>query len=176
MENAGRYRLYIAQGKNPPQGSIIGDFKKRGGGDFLCEIYLSDGEVRRAGALDVTTMVTGGKAAVYVAADMLEALQNGGPEESFELWHELGHIDCGHYETGVMDDGSEPDADRLLKEEMEADAFAASEIGAQTALNALREMLRVRAQVDGRLGVNGSPQSVKAIRGLRARIANIENR
>jgi hypothetical protein len=36
-------------------------------------------------------------------------------------------------------------------------------------------MFRVRAQVDKRLGVNGTPVSVKAIRELRVRIENIKN-
>jgi hypothetical protein len=96
--------------------------------------------------------------------------------ERFELWHELGHIASGHYDTGVVDDGSAPDAERLLREEMEADAFSADSVGRDAALNALKEMLKVRAQVDKRLNLNGTEASVKAIRELRARIANIKNR
>ena len=170
MDNKGIYKLYLAKGKNTPQGSIVGDFKKRDDNGFICEIYLSDAEVGKAGCFDIVTTVYTGKSAIYVTSDMLEALQEGGVEERFELYHELGHIHCGHYESGVEDDGGQPDEQRLLNEEKEADAFAASEIGGQTALEALRSMLTIRAQVDKRLGVNGTPESVKAIREIRARI------
>jgi hypothetical protein len=49
-------------------------------------------------------------------------------------------------------------------------------VGRDAALNALKEMLKVRAQVDKRLNLNGTEASVKAIRELRARIDNIKNR
>ena len=169
METKGLYKLYLAQGKNPPQGSIVGDFKKRDDKTFLCEIYLSDSEVAKAGLFDAVTTLYTGRAAIYVAAGMLDALQQGGMEERFELWHELGHIHCGHYETGV-EAAAAPDTARLLREEQEADAFAAAELGVETASAALRSMLQVRAEVDKRLNVNGSPASVKAIRALRAHI------
>ena len=176
MENTTAYRLYLAAGKNPHEGSIVGDFKKRGDDGFLCEIYLNDDEVFKSGCVDVTTTVFNDRAAIYVTTGMLEALQQDGEVERFELWHELGHIASGHYDTGVVDDGSAPDAERLLREEMEADSFSADSVGRDAALNALKEMLKVRAQVDKRLNLNGTEASVKAIRELRARIDNIKNR
>jgi Zn-dependent peptidase ImmA (M78 family) len=169
------YKLYLAQGRNAPQGSIVGDFKKMDDQNFVCEIILSDDEVMKAGCVDAVTTVFPDKSVIYITADMIDALQEDGQVERFELYHELGHIHCGHYDTGLVDNGSEPDSERLSREEQEADSFAASYLGAEAAESALREMLRVRAQVDKRLGVNGTPVSVKAIRELRVRIENIKN-
>jgi Zn-dependent protease with chaperone function len=176
MENSGKYKLYLAGWKNPPQGSIVGDFKKIGDENFVCEIYINDDAVLKAGCIDAATTVYDGRAEISITSGMLDALQRNGVEESFELWHELGHIDCGHYETGVVDDGGAPDGERLLREEMEADSFAAGVLGGETAMTALQSMLKVRAQVDRQMKLNGTERSVAAIRGIRARIENIKNR
>lgn len=177
MEEKTNYKLYLAKGKNPPQGSIVGDFKKPGDESFVCEIILNDDEVEKAGCVDAVTTVFPDKAVIYVTADMLDALQDGsGVEENFELYHELGHLACGHYDTGIMDDGGDgADPERIRREEMEADSFAASVIGSDAAAEALKAMLKIRAQVDKRLNLNGTENSVRAIRELRARIDNVKN-
>ena len=67
MEEKANYKLYLAKGKNPPQGSIVGDFKKPGDESFVCEIILNDEEVEKAGCVDAVTGVGGEAVEVDVA-------------------------------------------------------------------------------------------------------------
>ena len=171
MDGKKPYKLYLAQGSNVPQGGIVGDFKKSGDEDFVCEIILNDLEVKKSGCLDCVTTMFPDKAVIYISEGMLAALQQQGQVEEFELWHELGHIHCGHFDDEAAG-GSEQGFD---SEEQQADGFAADMLGKDKVSEALGEMLRVRAQVDASLKINGSPASVKAIRKLRARINAIKN-
>lgn len=170
------YKLYLSKREDTPEGSIVGDFRKKDDPDFRCEIILDSDQVFRAGEVDSTTVRYPEKYVIYLSAGMLYALQKGGNISRHELYHELGHIHLGHYDSGLVFDGEHTteDAARIQKEEDDADRFAAEIIGYENSLAALREMLRIRAQTDKRANRNGTEQSVLAIREIRRRIKALE--
>jgi hypothetical protein len=170
------YKLYLSKREDTPEGSIVGDFKKQEDPSFRCEILLDSSQVFRAGEVDITTVRYPDKYIIYLSAGMLYALQKNGNISRHELYHELGHIHLGHYDSGLVFDGEHTteDAARIQKEEDDADRFAAEIIGYDNSINALREMLRIRARADKMENRNGTEQSVLAIREIRRRIKALE--
>jgi len=180
--NKENYKLYLVQNDYIPQGSIVGDFKKRDDPDFVCEIIMSDQAVVDAGFSECATTMYPDKAVINVTALMLAALKHDESLAIFNLYRELGHIECGHFSADAEpnmlqeDNQEEPDIDPLLFQEMEADSFACELIGKKKSLEALRDRLKLKAQVDRDLNLNGTPMSVKAIRDIRARIKALEEK
>jgi len=167
-----KYKLFLAKSTNVPQGSIVGDFKSVNDESFICEIIVNDNNVRQAQSYAATTWKLEDKYIIYITEDFLYALQDEYEPATFELYHELGHIELGHFET--ITNENEDMETILFNQDIEADEFVVSEKGLEFAISVLKTNLSLKGKVDREMGLNGTPESVKGIRNLRKRIANLE--
>lgn len=167
------YKLHLSSVTWNPAGSIVGSFRRREGGELICDIYLDDNEVYKAGQGSVCTVSYGSEARIFITEKMFEGLRGGEMTENFLLYRELGHIVLGHFKE---DDSGEAADERYLREEIESDSFAADAVGLETALDSLRKELQAQVEYDRLRGRQGTEGSVKAIRLLKKRIAALKER
>lgn len=176
MVDTKNYKKYIAIGSLMMPNSLVGSFRKKDDDSFTCDIIMNDAKVDEAGFITCATTMFPDKAVIYITKDMLEALQQDDEIALFDLYRELGHIECGHFD--VPENASEMTQEESLemmdKQDLEADAFAAEFVGKDTALKVLKELLKARAKADRDLHLNGTPASVQRIRKYRARISALE--
>lgn len=164
MDN--RYRLHISSVGRSMPGIIVGSVRERAGDRLVCDIYLDDEKVYRAGALAAAAEMYGSEPRMYITSIKLEALQTGNDDEKFEIYHELGHIELGHYAV----ESEEEAQTRFEREELEADAFAADILGKELCERVLRTQLKNRVEADKMMGRQGTAASIKAVREIRRRI------
>lgn len=176
MVNTDNYKKYIAQGNLIMPNSLVGTFRKKDDESFTCDIIMNDQKVDEAGFISSATTMFPDKAVIYITLDMFRALQEEDNIAEFDLYRELGHIECGHFNVPDNIDEMTPEENMEMmdKQEFEADAFAAAFIGKERALQALKDLLKARAQVDRDMHLNGTPPSVQRIRKYRARISAME--
>ncbi len=176
MVDTKNYKKYIAVGSLKMPNSLVGSFRKKDDESFTCDIIMNDDKVDEAGFITCATTMFPDKAVIYITKDMLDALQQDDDIALFDLYRELGHIECGHFnlpeDAGEMT--QEESMELMDKQDMEADAFAAEFVGKDTALSVLKDLLKTRAKVDRDLHLNGTPASVQRIRKYRARISALE--
>ena len=145
MVDTKNYKKYIAIGSLMMPNSLVGSFRKKDDDSFTCDIIMNDAKVDEAGFITCATTMFPDKAVIYITKDMLEALQQDDEIALFDLYRELGHIECGHFD--VPEDASEMTQEESLemmdRQDLEADAFAAEFVGKDTALKVLKELLKV---------------------------------
>lgn len=176
MVNTNNYKLYIAQNDINSENSLVGSFRKKDNPSFTCEIIMNTDSVRQSGFEDCCSTMFPDKSVIYVSIQMMAALRDDDDLATFNLYRELGHIECGHFE--VPEDFDETDTEAqtklMMEQEIEADAFAAEFVGKENAVSAVKQLLKIRAQVDRELNLNGTPSSVQQMRKYRARISALE--
>ena len=136
MVDTKNYKKYIAIGSLMMPNSLVGSFRKKDDDSFTCDIIMNDAKVDEAGFITCATTMFPDKAVIYITKDMLEALQQDDEIALFDLYRELGHIECGHFD--VSEDASEMTQEESLemmdRQDLEADAFAAEFVGKDEAL------------------------------------------
>ena len=173
MINANNYKLYLAQNNLISENCIVGTFRKKDDPGFNCEIIMNTNEVQKAGFSECSTTMFPDKAVIYVTVPMMVALRENDDIALFNLYRELGHIECGHFDVPeeFSEMTEEEQADLMMKQEFEADSFASEFLGKEEAISVLKQLLKLRAQVDRELNLNGTPSSIKQMRNYRARIS-----
>ena len=176
MVDTKNYKKYIAIGSLMMPNSLVGSFRKKNDDSFTCDIIMNDAKVDEAGFITCATTMYPDKAVIYITKDMLEALRQDDDIALFDLYRELGHIECGHFDVpeDAVEMTQEESMELMDKQDLEADAFAAEFVGKDTALSVLKDLLKARAKVDRDLHLNGTPASVQRIRKYRARINAME--
>jgi len=119
--------------------------------------------------------------AACFSTELAKKLQKQRLVALFSLWHEVGHVVHKHLENKTSQEQIREERLEALKkgnackDELEADAFAASIIGTRRAINALKRCQRERREEEKRRGVDNSPNAAIAYVEFEYRIRTLEN-
>lgn len=185
MENKERYQLYLR--KEPITDDMenidIGMVEDKQTGKPVLYIVIANQYLAECRMRECMTILGDEQqpTAACFSTDLARRLQKHQGLALFSLWHEVGHVIHKHMENKASQEQIREERLAALmngnacKDELEADAFAASIIGTKRAVNAIKRMQRERREEEKRRGVSNSPNAAIAYVEFEYRIRALEN-